>query len=172
MTLVVWIFNLNQQGSGSLRVTGRRWWPAVLWTDHGGPALQPGRAFTTVPAGLGSIMVSLWSGGPPRVPNRGAGFFSSLQSGARGEAWLHASADSCWHACVIKPNETAHCSQRMDTGRRSNRANIHPSGGALAGLRQLQNFIFIPLSALRCRFGSHDQRPVTVTRVCFHVTLT
>lgn len=57
---------------------------------------------------------------PPSVPNRRTGFFSSFQSGARGEGWLHASDDSCWHARVIKPNETAHCSQRMDTGRGSN----------------------------------------------------
>lgn len=85
------------------------------------PVLQLGRAFTIVPAWHGSIIVSLWSGGPPpSVPNRRTGFFSSFQSGARGEGWLHASDDSCWHARVIKPNETAHCSQRMDTGRGSN----------------------------------------------------
>lgn len=85
------------------------------------PVLQLGRAFTIFPAWHGSIIVSLWSGGPPpSVPNRRAGFFSSSQSGARGEGWLHASDDSCWHARVIKPNETAHCSQRMDTGRGSN----------------------------------------------------
>lgn len=57
---------------------------------------------------------------PSSVLNSRTGFFSSRQSGARGEGWLHASDDSCWHARVIKPNETAHCSQRMDTGRGSN----------------------------------------------------
>lgn len=99
------------------------------------PVLQLGRAFTIVPAWHGSIIVSLWSGGPPpppSVPNRRTGFFSSFQSGARGEGWRHASDDSCWHARVIKPNETAHCSQRMDTGRGSNpppstRHRISPS---------------------------------------------
>lgn len=85
------------------------------------PVLQLGRAFTIVPAWHGSIIVSLWSGGPPpSVPSCRTGFLSSFQSGARGEGWLHASDDSCWHARVIKPNETAHCSQRMDTGRGSN----------------------------------------------------
>lgn len=64
----------------------------------------------------------------PIVPNSRMGFFSSLQSGARGDAWLHASDDSCWHACVIKANETARCCQQVDTGHRSNPpASTHPA---------------------------------------------
>lgn len=112
-------------------MTDRSWWPGVLWT---GPQGGRRRVPTTVcqfsnwagplqpsQRDPGSIMVALWSGGPPRVPNPRIAFFSSLQSGARGEAWLHASDGSCWHARLIKANETAHCSQRMDTGRGSNR---------------------------------------------------
>lgn len=66
------------------------------------------------------------------VPNSSRmGFFSSLQSGARGDAWLHASDDSCWHACVIKANETARCCQQVDTGHRSNPpASTHPAEGS------------------------------------------
>lgn len=122
--------------------------------------------------------MSLWSGGPPSVPNRRIGFFSSLQSGARGEAWLHASHHSCWHACVIKPNETAHCSQRMDTGRRSN----PPASTQQRSPRwppSAPAFIFIPFQHVdtgfcaepNC-FGSHDQCRIMVMAVWFHVTLT
>lgn len=46
------------------------WWDLTACPDHRVPVLQLGRAFTIVPAWRGSIIVSLWSGGPPpSVPN-------------------------------------------------------------------------------------------------------